>query len=123
MYRQGSPEGLVRGNVANKTSTTAADVLPAPGVGWRLLIHDIMVTNSNTTTGAIVTLQDDAGSPVVLWAGFAAAGQGWAKHFERPIVVDANRKVQAILSATLTTNGVQINVLATIEKVAGPQTN
>lgn len=97
------------------TSTTAADILAAAGANNRWLVHDIMVTNSNTTTAALVTIQDEDNTKI--WEGYAPAEGGWSKHFDPPLKCVTNKKVQVKLSASLGSDGAYACVAATKERV------
>lgn len=97
------------------TSTTAADILAAAGTAMRWLVHDIMVTNSNTTTAAIALIQDENGTKI--WEGYIPAEGGWSKHFEPPLKCVTNKKVQLKLSASLGSDGAYACVAATKERV------
>ncbi len=90
--------------------TTAVELLAAPGTNIRYLITDVMVTNSNTSSGSLIQILD--GDNNVLWQGYAAAESGWSKNFRKPIVVTSNKSVKGKCGSTLATDGAYICIAA-----------
>lgn len=84
------------------TDTTATNVVATDsGAGLKWYVTDILVTNSHATVGTLVTIQDDEGTPTVLWQGFAAAlGGGFSCHFVTPIPTAANAHIHAVNGTT-----------------------
>jgi hypothetical protein len=84
------------------TDTTATNVIATDsGAGLKWYVTSIMVTNSHATVGTLVTVQDDEGSPTVLWQGYAApAGGGWSITFPVPIPTAANAHIHALNGTT-----------------------
>jgi len=89
---------MVSGCTAKIETTDATNVIVSDaGSGLRYYVTDIMVTNSDATVGTLVTIQDTASTPVVLWQGYAApAGGGFACHFGTPLKATANKHIQAV---------------------------
>ena len=109
--------GRVQPNMAvNVTTTTATNLIAAPGANLRIVITNILVTNSNTSTGTRVRLQDNAGTPIVYASGYAAPESGWAYN-GLPLVMPLNTRLDYKLDTALTTNGVDILVRGYIERV------
>jgi len=91
----------VHGTSGAITDTTSTQVIAAQGAGQRIYVTSLLVTNSHATVGTLVTIQDDAGSPVVLFAGYAApAGGGFSLTFPTPLSTTANQKLMAICGTT-----------------------
>ena len=91
----------VHGTSGAITGTTATQVIPAQGASQKIYVTSLLVTNSHATVGTLVTIQDDAGTPVVLWAGYAApVGGGFALTFPTPLPTTANQKLMAICGTT-----------------------
>lgn len=84
------PENFISGVTAAITTTTATQVIPAPGFGFRLYITSLIVTNSHATVSTQVDLQDGSGG-TVLHRGYAlSAGGGWSMTFPTPLRLAAN---------------------------------
>lgn len=88
------------------TTTTAADVIAAGGVGVRIVVTSIAVTNAHATTGTKVEIRDGTTVKVQLFA--AAAGGGWAQTAGGPplFISTANTAV----TARCVTTGADVDV-------------
>lgn len=58
-------------NSTDIDGTTAREILAAPGAGYKYLIRRIRIVNKTNAQTAVITVQDDAGTPVVLYTGVA----------------------------------------------------
>ena len=95
------PDKWLSGHSGQIADTATTQVIAAQGAGVKIYITDIMVTNGDAAVGTLVTIQDDAGSPVKLWEGYASKlGGGWAMHFETPLAATANQDVDAVCGTT-----------------------
>ena len=91
----------VRGQSGAVTGTTSTQIIAAQGAGQKIYLTTIIVTNSHATVGTLVTIQDDAGSPIVLCSGYAAAlGGGFVATFPTPPSTTANQKLMVICGTT-----------------------
>jgi hypothetical protein len=97
-----SPENWASGRSAKIEDTNAANVLETDsGADLKWYVCTIMVTNSDATVGTLVTIQDDAGSPTVIWQGYAApAGGGFVVNLNPPIPTAADAHIHAICGTT-----------------------
>jgi hypothetical protein len=97
-----NPENTIKGCSAAITDTTATNVIATDsGAGLKWYVTSIMVTNSHATVGTLVTIQDDEGSPTVLWQGYAAAlGGGFALTFPVPLATAAAAHIHAVCGTT-----------------------
>jgi hypothetical protein len=92
----------ISGCSAKIEDTNAANVIATDsGAGLKWYVTDIMVTNGDATVGTLVTIQDDEGTPTVIWQGYAApAGGGWSKSFVTPVPTAANAHIHVICGTT-----------------------
>lgn len=97
-----SPENWASGCSAKIDDTNAADVLATDsGTGLKWYVCTIMVTNSDASVGTLVTIQDDEGSPTVIWQGYAGpAGGGFVVNLNPPIPTAADAHIHAICGTT-----------------------
>lgn len=92
---------VVYGTSGAITGTTSTQVIASQGASTKIYVTSLLVTNSHATVGTLVTIQDDAASPVVLFAGYAAsAGGGFSITFPTPIPTTANQKLMAVCGTT-----------------------
>ena len=84
---------LVSGCTAAMTGTGNVEVIAAQGAGVKLYITHILVTNSHATVGTVVEIKNDT---TVVYRGYAAAlGGGFAVTLPVPLVLTANKALQA----------------------------
>ena len=97
-----NPENTIVGHSGKVEDTTATNVIAADsGAGLKWYVTSIMVTNSDATVGTLVTVQDDEGTPNVLWQGYAAAaGGGWAITFPVPVPTAADAHIHVVCGTT-----------------------
>lgn len=95
----GSHLGYVIGTL-NRTDNTAADVIPAPGVGKRIVVTRIVVTNMHATVSTKVSIRD--GTTVKQTNGAVANGGGWAEGdgFSPVFIGSDNTAITAICGTT-----------------------
>lgn len=96
-----NPENQIGGN-CTLTDNNATQVIAAQAAGVRSYMTTLVVTNSHATVGTTVTIQDDAGSPKVLFGPQYAApnGGGFAITFPVPPCTGAAQKLQAVAGTT-----------------------
>jgi hypothetical protein len=88
-----NPENFVKGATAVITDTTRTAVIAAQGAGVKLYITQILVTNSDATVGTVVNIEDDT---TTIYSGYAAAaGGGFSCTFPVPLVITANKALNA----------------------------
>lgn len=94
-------DNWVNGHSGKVENTTATQVIAAPGAGIKIYVRTIMVTNSDASVGTLVTIQDDSGSPVKLWEGYAASGGGgFVVTLDPPVPATANQDVDVVCGTT-----------------------
>ncbi len=93
-----NPENFVSGKTAAITDTTRTQVVAAAGVGVRLYITHIIVTNSHATVGTYVKIEDGT---TEIYGGFAApAGGGFAITLPVPLRLTANTALNVSCGTT-----------------------
>lgn len=106
------PENSLSGVTAAITGTSDTAVIAAQGVGVRICVTSLMVTNSHATVGTVVEIKDNT---TVVWRGYAApAGGGFAIAFPKPLRLAAN----VALNAANVTTGSNTYVAAAGYKAA-----
>lgn len=94
-----NPENVLTGNPVVITDNVAHDLIAAQGAGQRIYLTSVLVTNANTLTGTLVTIQDDTGAK--LCQGYASPnGGGFFASFQVPACTGVNQKLQAICGTT-----------------------
>jgi hypothetical protein len=91
------------GTTASITDNAATQVLAAAGNNTKWRITAIGIYNAHATVGTWVKVQDDTGTPVVYWRGYAAAvGGGFNLNFSPalPASGQANGKINVIAETT-----------------------
>ena len=108
----GPDEGWVAYNATLATDTTAQVVKAAPGADKRLVITDLII--SNTGSAGLLILQDPTGTPVVL--GKIAIGATSASliiPLRKPIMLGTNKGLNVVgfssSSVTVVANGFTID--------------
>lgn len=92
------PENLISGVTAAVIGTTDTAIIAAQGVGVRIYVSTICVTNSHATVDTLTEIKD---SVTVIWRVFAkSAGGGYCVNFANPIRLAANT---ALNGANITT--------------------
>jgi hypothetical protein len=103
----------VSGVTAAITTTTATQVLPAPGSGVRNYITNIVVSNSHATVGTDVEIRD--GSTAIYVIPAAAVFGGAALSFPVPL---RQPTANAVINAACVTTGASVRVSASGYKAA-----
>lgn len=92
-------------NGTDITSTTAQEIKAAPGAGKRIVLTQATILNKTVAEAAVISLQDDAGTPVVIgtWAVSTAAGNGGqvVLEFEPPIKLAENVALDGVAAGSL----------------------
>jgi len=108
-----SPENAIHGTdqsfsvCGSFTATGPTDLTAsAPGAAQRYCLRDILVTNSSTTAGVLVTIYS---ASTVLWEGYAKAEGGWVFNFSKALKAGTNEKLRVGLSGAATTVYVCVN--------------
>lgn len=94
-----APVDQVRSGTANYTTTSAADVIAAPGAAIAIVVTAVLVTNAHATVGTKVTIRDGTTAKIPGYA--AAAGGGFiVQNSSGLFVATANTAVTAICATT-----------------------
>lgn len=105
-----NPENAVSGTTGSTpiTDDTPTEIIAAQGAGIKIYITEILVTNGDDATGTLVTIQDEDDN--ALWSGWAQYnGGGFAQTFRVPLVVPANKAIEAVCGTTAATVYVSVN--------------
>lgn len=92
------PERFVAGKTADITGTTDTAVIAAQGVGLRIYVTQITITNSHATVGTWVNIKDGTSALYTVFA--AAAGGGATITLPVPLRLTANTALNAANETT-----------------------
>lgn len=90
------PADRVRGVSVDITGLVAVQVVASPGVGYKLNITHILVTNSDATVGTMVNLTDGIAGGVLLSGYAAEAGGGFSVSLPVPLTLTLATALYAI---------------------------
>jgi len=97
-------------NATDITSTTAQTIRAAPGAGKCFYISKITSFNSHATETPVITLQDDAGTPVQFWKWEQAAGPGQNEFtFDPPLKTTTNTALEGVADGSTGDVRIQVN--------------
>jgi len=91
----------VSGDSGAITTTSAAQLIAAPGASTYIYITSVLVTNSSSTVGTLVSLRDSDGTAIPGATGYAGVNGGYSITFPTPLKMPAaNKALQAICGTT-----------------------
>lgn len=95
-------------NVGPLTDTAEHDLIAAQGVGLKIYVTSVLVTNSHATVGTLVTIKDNSsGGLGIICHGYAAAvGGGFSVQFPGGRPAGDNKKLVAVCE----TNGASVYI-------------
>lgn len=97
---QGAVHDLQSNGTANFTTAAAADIIAAAGVGVRIAVTSVLVTNAHATVSTKVTIRDGTTAKIVGYAVAAGGGFCLQAGGRALFISTANTAVTAICGTT-----------------------